>query len=159
MAERESETEAMRKSVKAAVGAGILAGLGYAAWRTYRARVPTAPPGSIEWETAPFPFPPAPRPTSTPAPRPQPVAQPKAEPAPAPTPKPKPIKAAKKKTIEAWVEPNGSGACPKSHPVKAKMSSGIFHVPGGQNYDRTNPDRCYVDADAAQADGLRQSKR
>ena len=35
-----------------------------------------------------------------------------------------------------WVEPD-DGACPASHPVKAKLASGIFHVPGGANYDRT----------------------
>jgi hypothetical protein len=59
---------------------------------------------------------------------------------------------------EAWVEPAG-GACPTSHPVKAKLASKIFHLPGMANYDRTNPDRCYVDAAAAEADGLRASKR
>ena len=58
----------------------------------------------------------------------------------------------------ACVEPVG-GACPASHPVKAKLGSGIFHVPGGQMYDRTAPERCYVDAAAAEADGLRASKR
>lgn len=58
----------------------------------------------------------------------------------------------------AWVEPD-DGACPISHPVKAKMSSGIFHVPGGQNYDRTKADRCYSDAASAETDGLRQAKR
>jgi hypothetical protein len=46
-----------------------------------------------------------------------------------------------------------------SHPVKAKLSSGIYHLPGGQNYERTKPDRCYVDAAAAEADGLRAAKR
>jgi hypothetical protein len=61
-------------------------------------------------------------------------------------------------TNDAWVEPD-DGVCPASHPVKAKLRSGIFHVPGGQNYDRTHADRCYLDADAAQADGLRQSQR
>ena len=58
----------------------------------------------------------------------------------------------------AWVEPTGE-VCPTTHPVKAKLSSKIFHVPGGQSYDRTKPDRCYRDAGAAEADGLRQSKR
>jgi hypothetical protein len=43
--------------------------------------------------------------------------------------------------------------------VKAKLSSGIFHVPGGQNYDRTHADRCYVDEGAASSDGLRKSQR
>ncbi len=57
-----------------------------------------------------------------------------------------------------WVEPD-DGACPISHPVKAKLSSRIFHVPGGQNYDRTKADRCYSDAASAETDGLRQAKR
>jgi len=57
-----------------------------------------------------------------------------------------------------WIEPAESGACPAHHPVKAKLASGIFHVPGGANYSRTVPDRCYVSPHAAAADGLRQSK-
>jgi hypothetical protein len=57
-----------------------------------------------------------------------------------------------------WVEPTESGACPANHPVKAKLSSGIFHLPGGANYTRTQPDRCYLSAEAAAADGLRASK-
>lgn len=57
-----------------------------------------------------------------------------------------------------WVEPGDSGECPVSHPVKAKLSSGVFHLPGMANYERTNPDRCYADAGAAEADGLRQAK-
>ena len=60
--------------------------------------------------------------------------------------------------LEAWVEPDGD-TCPATHPVKAKLTSGIYHEPGGQMYDRTTPDRCYRDADAAIADGLRASKR
>ncbi len=58
----------------------------------------------------------------------------------------------------AWVAPS-NGACPPGYPVKAKLASGIFHVPGGQNYDRTVPDRCYRDGEGAVADGLRASKR
>ncbi len=58
---------------------------------------------------------------------------------------------------EAWVEPD-DGSCPSGHPVKAKNSSKIFHVPGGGSYDRTKADRCYLDAAAAEADGYRQSK-
>jgi hypothetical protein len=58
-----------------------------------------------------------------------------------------------------WVEAAESGACPTHHPVKAKLSSGIFHVPGGANYSRTHADRCYLSAAAAEADGLRASKR
>ena len=61
-------------------------------------------------------------------------------------------------TATAWVEPNGD-VCPTSHPVKGKLSSKIFHLPGMLNYDRTKPDRCYRDGDAAEADGLRPAKR
>ena len=61
-------------------------------------------------------------------------------------------------TVTAWVDPNGD-VCPTSHPVKAKLSSKIFHLPGMLNYDRTKPDRCYRDGDAAEADGLRPAKR
>jgi hypothetical protein len=57
-----------------------------------------------------------------------------------------------------WVDPI-DGECPVSHPVKAKLTSGIYHLPGGGNYDRTRAERCYVDADAAVADGLRAPKR
>jgi hypothetical protein len=60
--------------------------------------------------------------------------------------------------MAAWVEPVG-GECPETHPVKAKLASGIFHVPGGFSYARTRPDRCYLDAAAAEADGLRPAKR
>jgi hypothetical protein len=59
----------------------------------------------------------------------------------------------------AWVEPVEAGTCPANHPVKAKLSSGIYHLPGGANYARTQPDRCYRSAEAAEADGLRPSKR
>jgi len=58
----------------------------------------------------------------------------------------------------AWVEPV-DGACPPSHPVKVKLSSGIFHLPGMFAYERTKPDRCYRDADSAGADGFTRAKR
>jgi hypothetical protein len=57
-----------------------------------------------------------------------------------------------------WVDPSQSGTCPAHHPVKAKLTSGIFHVPGGANYARTVADRCYLSPEAAEADGLRPSK-
>jgi hypothetical protein len=62
-------------------------------------------------------------------------------------------------TTSPWVGAADNGACPAHHPVKAKLTSGIFHVPGGANYARTQADRCYLSADAAAADGLRASKR
>lgn len=75
--------------------------------------------------------------------------------------KPKNKAATKKKKAEPlapWVEPV-EGTCPETHPVKGKLASSIFHVPSGFNYPRTKPDRCYIDAAAAEADGLRLSKR
>ena len=60
---------------------------------------------------------------------------------------------------EAWTDPGDDGICPASHPVKAKLSSKVFHLPGMANYERTKADRCYPDAGTAEADGLRQAKR
>ena len=92
----------------------------------------------------------------------------------APGPEPQPSRPARKAAAKAkrqteaatestplppWVDPLEDGSCPETHPIKAKMASGIFHVPGGFNYPRMRPDRCYIDAAAAEADGLRPSKR
>jgi hypothetical protein len=57
-----------------------------------------------------------------------------------------------------WAPPGDDGACPVGFPVKVKESSGIYHLPDGRFYERTNADRCYVDATAAEADGYRRSK-
>ena len=56
------------------------------------------------------------------------------------------------------MEPTGD-VCPTTHPVKAKLASKIFHLPGRLSYARTKPDRCYRDSDTAEADGLRPAKR
>jgi micrococcal nuclease len=56
------------------------------------------------------------------------------------------------------VAPDGA-VCPGTHPVKAKLTSRIFHLPGMAAYERTSPDRCYRDEASAEADGLRKSKR
>lgn len=62
-------------------------------------------------------------------------------------------------TDRSWVESDDEGNCPDGYPIKANMKSKIFHSPGQLNYDRTNPDRCYIDSAAAEADGLRPAKR
>lgn len=61
-------------------------------------------------------------------------------------------------TSGGWRPPAEDGVAPDGYPVKVKVSSGIFHVPGGRFYDRTLPDRCYPTAVAAEADGYRPSK-
>lgn len=58
----------------------------------------------------------------------------------------------------AWVDPV-AGQCPVTHPVKGNASSSIYHVPGSRFYDMTIPERCYSDAAAAEADGMRAPKR
>ena len=61
-------------------------------------------------------------------------------------------------TSPSWIAPV-DGACPVTHPVKGNVNSGIYHVPGGRFYDATLPERCYRDELAAEADGMRASKR
>jgi hypothetical protein len=122
----------MRRWLKRFLGAGIVAGVVYALWRVLDERSRAS---DLTWTAQPFPSPPKPA-----------IREPEAAPATAAP------------TSEAWVEPDGD-ACPATHPLKAKLASGIYHEPGGQMYDRTVPDRCYRDADAAVADGLRASKR
>ena len=57
-----------------------------------------------------------------------------------------------------WVDGSTAEVAPDGFPVKVKISSGIFHVPGGRFYERTNADRWYATTEAAEADGYRQSK-
>jgi anti-sigma-K factor RskA len=57
-----------------------------------------------------------------------------------------------------WLVPK-EGACPEGYPVKAKLASRIYHVPGGTSYPRTTPDRCYASPADAEADGFRPAKR
>ncbi len=59
----------------------------------------------------------------------------------------------------AWVAPDSAGDALTSHPVKVKESSRLYHLPGMLAYDRTRPDRCYLTAEAAEADGFVRAKR
>ena len=148
----------MRRLLTRGVLVGILAGAGYALWKKLAARQPET--GGLTFEAQPFPSPPRPVPKVAASPPPAPSLSPKTE----PTTQPRKTQATKTpatKTAapsEPWLDAD-DGACPISHPVKAKLASGIFHVPGGQSYERTKADRCYPDAAAAEADGLRPAKR
>jgi hypothetical protein len=136
----------VRKLFRRLFGVGVLAGIGYAIWRYFERQRSES---GVGWEAQPFPYPPQPRePSGASASAPHVPSQV----APPGGPETEGVTGAE------WVEPNGH-SCPASHPVKAKMSSKIFHVPGGANYDRTNPDRCYRDEAAAEADGLRKAAR
>lgn len=57
-----------------------------------------------------------------------------------------------------WAEPVDGDVVP-GYPVKGKVASGIYHMPGGLSYGRTIPDRCYASPQDAEADGLRPAKR
>lgn len=118
---------------------------------------PRAEPASQAEPASPAPPAPAPK-----AATPTPVAAKPAAAKPAATKKASPAKKAsapkKKAPVAAWVEAAG-GVCPTSHPVKGKLASKIFHLPGMLNYDRTRADRCYRDGAAAEKDGLRPAKR
>lgn len=59
----------------------------------------------------------------------------------------------------AWVVPNGSADVLLSHPIKAKLSSRVYRVPGMPMYDRTVADRCYPTVEAAEADGFNRAAR
>jgi len=54
--------------------------------------------------------------------------------------------------------PSGSD-CPSSAPIKGNASSMIYHVPGGEFYDRTVPEQCFSSESDAVAAGYRASKR
>ena len=54
------------------------------------------------------------------------------------------------------------GSCPSGFPIKGNHSASgelIYHPPGGQFYNRTNPEDCFATAGAAVAAGYRASLR
>lgn len=51
-----------------------------------------------------------------------------------------------------------SWSCPSWAPIKGNQSSMIYHVPGGQYYERTNAEECFRTEAAAVAAGYRKSK-
>lgn len=62
------------------------------------------------------------------------------------------------------VPPQGMN-CPATQPIKGNFTPTdpdeycIYHVPGGQFYARTRPERCYASEADAMRDGCRRSKR
>jgi hypothetical protein len=59
----------------------------------------------------------------------------------------------------SWVVPDGTGEVLASHPVKAKLASRVYRVPGMPMYERSAPDRCYMTPEAAEADGFTRAAR
>ena len=61
-------------------------------------------------------------------------------------------------TSPGAVPPNPDGSCPAGAPIKVSKS-GIYHVPGDRDYDRTRAKTCYDTAGDAGASGYRAPKR
>src|SRR2546426_3185117 len=62
------------------------------------------------------------------------------------------------------VAPKDAWTCPTTQPIKGNFTtySGercIYHVPGGQFYGKTKPERCYATGEEARQDGCRRSRR
>ena len=55
--------------------------------------------------------------------------------------------------------PNGTAEVLVTHPVKVKLASRVYRVPGMPMYDRTVADRCYATVEAAEADGFNRAAR
>lgn len=154
------ENAAVLKLMRRGALLGLLAGAAFAVYRFIASRAPDT--AGVTFQTSPVPGLPRPVPRIDPSPATE--ATSAAAPVPESPERPlvdggaSPIPEAVITGAPPWVDPI-DGVCPVSHPVKAKLTSGIYHLPGGGNYDRTRAERCYVDADAATADGLRPPKR
>jgi hypothetical protein len=156
------ETAAVLKLMRRGAFLGLLAGAAYAVYRFLAARSPDTAGVTFQTSTVPNLPRPVPRVDAAPAAA---AAAPDEVAVPESPERPlvdgsgaTPIPEAAFTGAPPWVDPI-QGECPVSHPVKAKLTSGIYHEPGGGNYDRTRAERCYVDAEAAIADGLRAPKR
>jgi hypothetical protein len=149
---------------------GLLVGLGFLVAKLVRTR--SSAPATIDLRTLGEPpapateaWPPLQAPAQAPSPTPAqaqtraaaPPPPPSVQASPPPT-APVETQPAPKTTLPPWVAPE-DGICPATHPVKAKLSSGIFQVEGNAMYARTRPDRCYQTPAAAAEDGLRPAKR
>lgn len=174
----------VRRSFRRGLRLGLLVGAIVAVAKVVQSRRGAEPPAYV---TPPSPWPVVDRSTSKPAPEPVMEAAtfveapavvapaPEAEPDPAPTPTPAATKPRRERPLKAapapknrapkpaageriWVEPSGT-VCPPTHPIKAKLASMLFHLPGMFAYDRCKPDRCYATEPGAVADGLQKAKR
>jgi hypothetical protein len=131
---REYGLAMLRRWLRAGLWLGLIGGLGWALRRVVLLRRVTE---SADVSNDPW----------------SPIAQPVAEPGPA---EPEPVAP---EPARIWAEPDEGGTCPATHPIKVKLASAIFHLPGMLAYDRTRPDRCYRTEQDAVADGFVKAKR
>jgi hypothetical protein len=72
--------------------------------------------------------------------------------------------AAQTPTARPGVPPQDAWTCPLTHSIKGNFTtySGercIYHLPGGEFYSSTKPERCYASETDAVKDGCRRSQR
>jgi micrococcal nuclease len=90
-----------------------------------------------------------------------------ADPSEAPTSSPQPSRAQADRQSSGGrpgVPPESAWTCPVPQPIKGNFTtySGercIYHMSGGQFYNKTKPERCYATESEARQDGCRRSKR
>lgn len=65
-----------------------------------------------------------------------------------------------KNLSQGWVTSN-TWDCPEDHPIKGNLHSMIYHVPGGQYYNKTNGQNslCFDTKSDATSKGFRASSR
>lgn len=88
------------------------------------------------------------------------VSAPAEDPAPAPEAEPEPQ--TDPGAGGGVVPPESQSECPPDAPTKGNVSSSdelIYHSPGGQFYDQTNPEECFASGAEAEAAGYRASQR
>ena len=78
---------------------------------------------------------------------------------PPPQPSPQPPVAPPPSSAAGRSAPLPDGSCPPDSPIKGNADSGIYHVPGGQYYNKTKAEACFATASDAQSAGFRASKR
>ena len=151
----------MRRFFRIGLRLGLLVGIGVAVLKIVQSRrsrtedwSPVEAPSWPPLQEAPV----APEPAAQAVPdTPAPVVT-RSSPAEPAAPPVAPAEPAPAEPAQLWVEPE-DGVCPASHPVKAKLSSNLFHLPGMVAYNRLRPDRCYPDEASAIKDGLTKAKR
>lgn len=74
------------------------------------------------------------------------------------------LKYSQRRALQSGVASPSGFSCPATHVIKGNFSTYdgercIFHLPGGQFYEATRPEKCYRTPQDAIADGCRQSLR
>jgi hypothetical protein len=66
--------------------------------------------------------------------------------------------------LEVWVELPEAAIlatdpdCPPDFPIKGNLPSRVYHLPGQPTFERTIPELCFADEDAAMSAGFRPSQ-